>query len=221
MESKSKDEFDDMFNLRKYMLVLPTEAGGDAFDLLSFLYDVRDLANYQAHDYGAKAKTHEEKEQVGEMVYTTKSIADNFLMVAPILLYRLTETYFKKYLLILYEATLTNTHTIRRGQSSTVEQQIMTANITTIKILYANSNAAVDITTLKSYDIIEELRELNNCLKHNHDYVNTLLAAKNPYWVEKELITVDKIQNRVADFDHGINAFFYDLVEKTKPFFPQ
>ena len=222
MKSVDKDEFEGLSNLSKYMFIHPTEAGSEAFDLLRFLYDIRDLPSYQAKDYSAQAKTEEEKEHVGEMVYTTKSIAENFLMTAPILLYRLTETYFKKYLLILYKASLTNNGTKRRkGQILTIRQEIMTADITSIKELYLNSSAGVNISTLPSYPIIEELRELNNSLKHNHDLVSEELHTKNNYWVTDEMITVDKIAERVADFDHGINAFFYDLVEKTKPFFPQ
>lgn len=219
METTENEDFNGIFNLSPYMFIHPGEAGGEAFDLLKFLYDLRDLPYYQAKQYSGQIKSYEESEHLGDMIYTTKSIADNFLMVAPILLYRLTETYLKKYLLILYNANLTNTTTIR-GQTIIIREAIMTGNITTIKRLYLNSSARLDINTLPSFDIIEELRELNNSLKHNHDFVSEELHKKNNFWTTDELITVDKIKERVAYFDHGINSFFYNLVDKVKPYFP-
>lgn len=217
MTPTDKEDFNSIFNFSRYMYIHPTEAGTDAFDLLQFLYDLRDLPDYQATDYGAKARTDEEREHVGEMVYTTKSIADNFLMVAPILLYRLVESYLKKYLLILYESTLFN---IYGSGSLTIEKTIMTGNIKLLEKLYLESSATIDITSLTSYSIIGELRELNNSLKHNHDLVSAALHNKNNYWITDDQITVEQIKTRIADFDHGIGSFFFALVDKAKPFFP-
>jgi hypothetical protein len=116
------------------------------------------------------------------MIYATKSIADNFLLVAPILLYRLTESYLKKYLTILYDGDLTNTIS-HNGQTLTIHYAIMTGDINLIKRLYSNSTATIDISTLTSFQIIEELRLLNNCLKHNHDFVSKELHNKNNSWI--------------------------------------
>lgn len=216
----TKDDFNGIFNLSPYMFINPTDAGGEAFDLLRFLYDLRDLPDYQAKDYAGQIKSYEESEHVGDMIYTTKSIADNFLMVAPIFLYRLTESHLKKYLLILYNTQLTNqsSYSFRRTRM-TFEKAIMTADINRISELYLNSSANLDIYTLPNYDTIDEIRELNNSLKHNHDFVSDKLSAANPFWTTDELITVSAIQERVADFDHGINSFFFALVKKVKPFF--
>src|SRR5690606_37894577 len=111
------------------------------------------------------------------------------------------------YLLILYKPRLSDNSTYqgrgRRNVVLTFEEAIMTADIVQLKSLYSNSPATIDITTIAGYDIIDELRELNNSLKHNHDYVSEQLHNKNIIWVTDDLITVEKIQNRISDFDHG------------------
>lgn len=205
----------DIFNLSPYMHLSPNEVGNDAFDLLTFLYDVRNLPNYQAKDYAKETVDREERERLNDIIYTTKSIADNFLMVAPILLYRLVESSLKKYLLLLLEDSLEEF----KDGNKTVREYIMTSNIDNIKKQYLESQARLDIEKLPSFEIIEEIRELNNALKHNHDYVSENLFKKNNYWELNKLITVDKIQKRVYYFDQGINSFFYSLVNSIKPFF--
>lgn len=218
---KTKDEFNGIFNLSPYMFIHPNEAGNEAFDLLNFFYDLRDLPEYQANHYSGEIKSYEEREHIGDMIYTTKSIADNFLMVAPILLYRLTESHLKKYLLILYKPQLLNESSCSyRGMRKTIEKAIMTADINRISELYLNSPANIDIYTLPNYDIIGEIRELNNSLKHNHDLVSYKLNLSNAFWTIDELITVSAIQERIADFDYGISSFFSALVKSVKPFFP-
>ena len=217
----AEEKFDEIFNLSDYIFIHPTEVGGKAFDLLRFLYDLRDLPSYQLSDSSKKATTEEEKEHISEMYYSAKSVADNFLLVAPILLYRLTESALKDYLLILYKPDLnSNSSYQKRGVALTFKEAIMTSDIRRLEELYQNSLASLDISTIVNYDIIGELRELNNSLKHNHDYVSEPLHNKNSFWTTDDLITVEKIQERIPDFDHGISSFFYQLVEKIKPYFP-
>lgn len=206
------------FNLGPYIFTYPNEAGGEAFDLLSFLYDLRDLPKFQIKSYYGQTKSMEERERISDMVYTTKSIADNFLMVAPILLYRLTESYLKKYLLQLYKEKLNSNSSYKLNKTLiTFEKAILTANISTLQDLYLSSSAKVDIKLIQNYSIIEEIRELNNCLKHNHDYVSDKLNNLNSHWVTNQPISVSLIQDRVSDFDYGISSFFNELVKSISP----
>lgn len=218
----AEDNFNEIFNLSEYEWIHPTAIGGKAFDLIKFLYDLRELPSFQLNDSSKSQLTEEDKEHASEAYYSTKSVADNFLLIAPILLYRLTETSLKDYLLILYKPRLFSNSTYRNRDNRvlTIEEAIMTADIARLKLLYNNSPAGIDITTITGYDIIDELRELNNSLKHNHDYVSEQLHNKNNIWATNDLITVKNIQDRISDFDHGISSFFYSLVNIIKPSFP-
>lgn len=215
MKTNKKENFDHIFNLSPYIHLPAHEVGDAVFDLLTFLYDIRDLPQYQAQSYAEKVTNSEEMERINDLIYTTKVISDNFLMVAPILLYRLIESNLKKYLLILYEDSLQD---LKKG-NKTFHETIMRSNINEITIFYLESKAELDIKSLASFKIIEEIRELNNSLKHNNDYVNEKLNNENNYWKTDTLITVDKIQERVSDFNQGVNCFFYNLVNDIKSFY--
>lgn len=216
----TEPNFNSLFNISKYIFISPLEAGSKAFDLIKFLYDVRDLPEYQTQKYDISQKDFEEIEAMGESIYSTKCVADNFLLFAPILLYRLSESYLKEYLLILYKSDLNKISNYKwQDKKCNYETAIRTSNIEQLKKLYKNSTANVDISSMSGYNIIEEIRELNNCLKHNHDYVNQKLSDKNSFWEIDTIITVKQIKERIQDFDSGINSFFYDLVNQIKPFF--
>jgi hypothetical protein len=212
----SSEKIKDLFNLKSYVFISPLEAGGAAFNLLNFFIDIKALPEYQAKEFANKIKSSDDAETKSEMIYTTRSIADNFILVAPILLYRLIESYLKEYLNNLYADDLSSTIKYRK-QTLIIGEAIMQANITLIKHLYSQSSAKINLETFPNYKIIEELRELNNCLKHNHDFVSPELNGKNNKWIIDELITVDQINDRIVDFDHGVNSFFYALVNAINP----
>jgi len=83
--------------------------------------------------------------------------------------------------------------------------------------LYLSSSAKVDIKRIQNYSIVEEIRELNNCLKHNHDYVSDKLNNLNSHWATNQPISVSLIQDRVSAFDYGISSFFNELVKSISP----
>ncbi|MBX0335551.1 hypothetical protein K3G39_20155 [Pontibacter sp. HSC-14F20] len=193
--------------------ISPSAAGSETHNLLKFLYDLRELSNLQERAIQNKILSEDEAELHNESIAVTKDIADDFLMVAPILLYRLIEKYLKQYLLNLYKPILAkeSDYTFKKS-SLTFSQAIMTADILRIEALYNNPPINVEMTKLPGYDIITEIRELNNCLKHNHDLVSDKLNAANPSWVVNNIITVENIGERISKYDEAVNSFFHALV---------
>jgi hypothetical protein len=202
------DNFDDIFNLKPYILE-PTTVGQKSFDLVTFLYDVRDLPKYQATEFSKRIIDDETAEHFGQTFYTTKEISENFFIVTPILLYRIVEKSFKKYLGYLYES----------NPDTTYPAKIDKANFEVIKRLYLDSTATLNIETIECYSIINEIRELNNCLKHSEEeFISDKLNAINNFWIVDEKITIEKIQERIADYSWGIGKFFHVLVNHINPF---
>jgi len=74
----------------------------------------------------------------------------------------------------------------------------------------------VDLTKLNDYDYINELRELNNCIKHD-GYVSDTLEklSKNKYRIGQE---IDISKEIIVSYSKNINNFLNDLYKEVKTF---
>lgn len=211
------DKIDDItYSLSGFKFIYQTDAGRDACSLIDFFQDVRNLPLFQRNEDEKKIGTIEDKEHVNERYYSNKIVAENFLLVSPILLYRIIENALKNYLLSIYKSELSKEMNHPKKGKILFKEAIMTADIRDLRGLYKKSSSKIDIAADEFYKIIEEIRELNNSLKHNKDHVSKMLQKKNSYWVVDEKITVKKVQDRIPDFECGIMNFFCNLEKKLK-----
>lgn len=201
----------------EYIHVRPENTGEQINDLIAFLYGIKSLAEYQFNDNMKTVKSENDYEAIQDIYLSTKNIADNFLLTAPILIYRIVETQLKDYLLILYKKQLSKNY---YNQTKTFKEVIMEADKRTLHKLYKSSKAKINLNKIEGSSLIEELRLLNNALKHNKDRVSKALHKHNSYWISNEIIISSNIQSRIIDFNFVISSFFYELVEKIRPFFP-
>lgn len=200
MESEDQSE---MFTFKPGKIIYLTETSIYAIALIDFLHDAKKTPELQLTENEKMAETEYDNHCIKERYYSTKLIADSFLLVAPILLYRVIERALKEFLLNMIKCNKFET-----------KVNVMKANFKEIEESYKESPLNLDITKISRYETIDEIRILNNVLKHNNDTVTKQLHEKDPYWTLGETITAEKIESRIANFESGIVEFFLDFEER-------
>lgn len=71
----------------------------------------------------------------------------------------------------------------------------------------------IDLQLLQDYSVINELRCLNNCLKHS-GYVDKNLLEANSIWVKNTKI--ENLDKHIERFDQATERFFRNLLEKIR-----
>ena len=196
----------------RYIYISPPDVGSKAFDLIRHLYDLRDKPDGDSKLYNDDLKYPEINGINNEFVNTYEILGDSILLAAPILLFRIVESCLKQYLLKIYAKNLKDAskYTAKNKEIS-FKEAILNCKFSRLKELYLDSTYQINIEDLKSYDLIEELRELSNCLKYNQDLVSKYLNKNNKYWVTDSVITVNIINRRMRTYEKGINSFFQAL----------
>lgn len=115
--------------------------------------------------------------------------SDNFYNLLPISLYSWSEKYLKKILFVIFK------------------ENSKEFFITEIKDKYKQYE--IDLENLGDYKIFNELRVVNNCIKHN-GVVNEDLSKINPKWKKGSEINFSKTQ--IIDYLNGCVRFFNNLM---------
>ena len=105
---------------------------------------------------------------------------------------------------------------IGNNNRKVIRQIIIGANFDTIKHLFKHSSIVLDISSLNNFREINEIRQLNNCLKHSIGVVDLRLNQINPFWEIDKPITLDLVDARIKKFPKCIFDFFADLEEKIR-----
>lgn len=88
------------------------------------------------------------------------------------------------------------------------------------KILRGEPQSEIDGSKLVGFDAVDELRMLNNLIKHANSTVDTDLAKKNPAWVEKDqLHGLDNAYERLKPLvKQYMRAFVYEAFDRSTAF---
>ncbi|MCP2072829.1 hypothetical protein [Pseudomonas lini] len=88
------------------------------------------------------------------------------------------------------------------------------------KILRGEPQSEIDGSKLDGFDAVNELRMLNNLIKHAGSIVDAELASKYPVWVEKvELHDLDKAYDRLKPLvKEYMHAFVHEAYDHSAAF---
>lgn len=134
-----------------------------------------------------------DKEEIAEILDNDSSslseVSDNFYNLLPISLYSWSEKYLKKILSLVFK---------KNSKEFYIKE---------IKDTYKQYE--IDLESLSNYEIFNELRLVNNCIKHN-GVVNEDLSNVYPNWKKGSEINLSKKQ--IIDYLNGCIKFFNDFM---------
>jgi hypothetical protein len=154
-----------------------------------------------AQKYGERSEGYEfTLDLLTDRLHIDQLAVETVILLAPIGMYMIVEKAHGAYLRLLYG----------EGYQDLKDDRYM------IKVMdkyFRQACPGFQRTSVASHDVVEELRCVNNSIKHS-GIVDEKLASTNPFWKQDDRIEPTRIMERLQDYKEHVPRYLSDLRQK-------